>query len=218
MRPSSVLLLAVLGLGSTLLSGCSTTLVQYLPQGEVTTCDAGWPGLWKGSAPGSEAGESGWMEISANCQQLTFTDSEKTSVEKKRLTLVTAETGQYLSITDAEGKPECLGENNTDCGLPVVRYERDGDVITLYSPNHERVSRAIANDGVAGLTLTDPIKTAATAATQVAKPKYRNLITGTPEQIAQILADHPEFFDAEPWLVMTRETTDTRPKHPEVSK
>ncbi len=214
MVPSRVLLWAALALSPTFLAGCSTTLVQYLPQGDVTTCDAGWPGLWKGTSPGSETGESGWMEISADCQQLTFTDSEKTSVEKKRLTLVTAETGQYLSITDADGTPECIGEKNTDCGLPVVRYQREGDVITLYSPNQERVSQAIANDGVPGLTLTDPVKTAAPDPAQVAKPKFRNLITGSPEQIAQILADHSDFFDAEPWLVMKREKNDTRPKHP----
>lgn len=154
------------------------------------------------------------MEVSADCKQLTFTDSEKTSVEAKRLTLVTACAGQYLSITDAEGKPECIGENNTDCGWPVVRYEHEGDVITLYSANHARVSSAIANDGVAGLTRTDPAKATASATVQVTKPKFSNLITGTPEQIAQILAEHPDFFDAEPWLVMTREKTDTRPKHP----
>ena len=201
-------------------SGCSTTLVQYLPAGDQTTCDAAWPGLWKAAAPADKTSAADkpdyvWVEISADCKQFTFTDVEKTSTDLKRLSLVTTEGDDYLSISDGDGKPECIGDNNTDCGLPLVRYVRDGDEIRLYSANHARVSAAIANEGVTGVTRVPPTPDPNKPTPQmVAKPDFRNLLTGSPEQIAQLLAEHPDFFETTPWLVLHRDTHDTRPKHP----
>lgn len=53
------LLLAAVATSSLFVGGCSTTLVQYLPQGDVTTCDASWPGLWKGTSPTAENPSTG---------------------------------------------------------------------------------------------------------------------------------------------------------------
>ena len=36
-------------------------------------------------------------------------------------------------------------------------------------------------------------------------PTYHNLIAGDPDQIAQILVQHPEFFEAEPYLIIVRD-------------
>ena len=207
-------------------AACSTTLVRYLPAGDTTTCDAAWPGVWKASSPSSKVDkpEFAWVEISADCKQLTFTDAEKTSVERKVLTLVTTGAGQFLAITGTDGKSDCLGKDDTDCGLPLWRYLREADEIRLYAADHKAVHDAIARGDVQGVSQINNVASPVDArlkATMKGKAKspletetYQNLLIDTPEQVGQVLFDHPEFFEATPWLVLHRETTDTRPKHP----
>jgi hypothetical protein len=210
-------------------AACSTTLVRYLPAGDTTTCDAAWPGVWTASSPAPTAGapDIAWVEVSADCRQLTFTDREKTSIENRTLTLVTTGAGQFLSVTDADGKPDCLGKDNTDCGLPLWRYEREGEDIRLYAAAHQVVHDAIARGDVQGVSQINSVASS-TGASPAKKPTkqgnvkppstppdtYQNLLIDTPEQVGQVLFDHPEFFDDRPWLVLHRDSTDTRPKPP----
>jgi len=210
------------------LAGCSTTLVQQLPAGNVTTCDPAWPGLWMARMDDSGKPERAWLEVSADCKQLTFTDSAKTSVEQKTLTLVSSAAGEFLSITDADGKPECIGKDPRDCGFPIERFVREGGQVRLFAANHRAVHDAIAAGQLAGMTKlgsqddtdTEPTtkKKAKPADVNPANQTYQNLITGSPEQIGQWFVEHPEYFDAKPWLVLDRQATDTRPKHAEVKK
>lgn len=218
-------------LGPALLNtGCSTTLVQQLPAGEITTCDPAWPGVWKATSNDSDKPEYAWVEVSADCKSLTFTDDKKTSVEGKTLTLVSTVAGDFLSITDADGEPECIGKDLKDCGFPIERFEKRDNQIRLYAANHRLIHDAIAAGVVTGLTQTgneDASEKQADKQT-AGKPRknpsvsaesmFQNLITGTPEQIGQWFVEHPDYFETQPWLVLDRETTDTRPKHPEVSK
>ncbi len=200
-----------------LASGCSSTLVQYLPAGDKTTCDASWPGLWRATNGDGKKPEAAWLEVNADCTRYTITDDEKTADEDMVLTKVTTGSGDFLWVGKRDGAPECLGEGGRDCGLPIMRYVQDGDEIRLYGANHQVVHDAIAHGLITGVTpdaLMPPVPSPKPGERATAVSVVNNLITGTPEQIAQILADHPEFFDDKPWLVAHRETTDTRPKHP----
>ncbi len=223
---SFALVLALVGLGA-----CSTTLVQQLPAGDVTTCDPAWPGLWKATSSAADKPEFAWVEVAADCKTLTFTDAEKTSVEHKTLSLVSTVAGDFLAITDADGKLDCLGKDPKDCGFPIERYVREGEQIRLYAANHRAIHEAISTGEITGLTQIgnkDEKEAAKPDAAAKAKPRmpvgnstnltYQNLITGSPEQIAQWFVEHPGYFDAEPWLVLDREKTDIRPKHAEVKK
>lgn len=230
--PRLIAFALVLALSS--LAACSTTLVQHLPAGDATTCDPAWPGLWKATSKDADKPEFAWIEISADCKTLTFTDAEKTSVEHKTLTRVATTAGDFLSVTDAGGKAECLGKDPKDCGFPIERYVHDGDQIRLYAANHRAIHDAIASGELTGLTQVGdkeaektarPGKSAAPAKPRARKPAgksvdvtYQNLITGSPEEIGQWFVERPQYFDAEPWLVLDRQKTDTRPTHPEVKK
>jgi len=219
-------LLALVSLG-----GCSTTLVQQLPAGDITTCDPAWPGLWKATSRDDDKPEFAWIEVSADCKQLTFTDAEKTSIEHKTLTRITTPAGDFVSVTDAEGKPECIGKDPRDCGFPIERYVREDDQIRLYAANHRAIHDAIASGEITGMTQIgnkdveegtkpkEPKRSGARkSATGAADLTYQNLITGSPEQIGQWFLERPALFDAEPWLVLDRQQADTRPKHAEVKK
>ncbi|HTD28342.1 MAG TPA: hypothetical protein VK660_03040 [Xanthomonadaceae bacterium] len=231
--PLLLLLVAAIGLG-----GCSTTLVQSLPIGKTTTCDPTWPGRWKVVAPDTEhSGGHGWLEINADCTVLTFVDTEKTDRENHRLTLVSTRAGDFLATSDADGKPECIGADSSHCGQELMRYERSGDEIRLYMPDHKSVHDAIASRVVSGYTeahsaarepaegtttsasplATDAAPTVATASpseTANTTPTYSNQIAGSPEQIASILRQHPEFFASTPWMILQRDRPITESPNP----
>ena len=205
---------------------------QQLPAGDVDR-PAIRPGraCWEAASSAADEPEFAWVEVAADCQTLTFTDAEKTSVEHKTLSLVSTVAGDFLAITDADGKLDCLGKDPKDCGFPIERYVREGEQIRLYAANHRAVHEAIAAGEITGLTQIgnrDDKEAAKPEAATKPKPRqaagtraeltYQNLITGSPEQIAQWFVEHPGYFDAEPWLVLDREKTDTRPKHAEVKK
>lgn len=226
MKAANLFASVVITLSIVLGSGCSTTLVESLPVGRNTVCDAAWPGSWKAVEHGvGKAAPSELVQINADCTQLTFTDPEKTQVEKHTLTLVSTRAGDFLTIRSPGDKPDCVGEGNTHCGTQLIRYLRTGDEIDLFQPDHRAVHEALESHLVSGYTemSIDP-QTTATNGTQSGQPSvppgliearmaaqddkksptYRNLISGDPDQIVSILKQHPEFFSQEPWLILRR--------------
>lgn len=223
----TLLTLAMLGM-ALLLTGCSTTLVESMPIGAVTTCDPAWPGSWHAVEHGvGKAAMSERVTISADCRQFTFSDAEKTQTEAHDLHLVRTRAGDFLTFANpGDAAKVCLGDGNTLCGVELMRYVRDGNRIQLYKADHRRVHEALEAHRISGYTemRTDnrertvngtrsdsaavpPGLIAAREAAQDDKkvPTYRNLIAGSPEQITQILTLHPEFFADEPFLVLERD-------------
>ncbi|KFN41073.1 hypothetical protein [Arenimonas oryziterrae] len=232
-RIAAVLIaLASLGLGA-----CSTTLVETLPAGKRTTCDASWPGRWEASSPApKKPDEHYFLEINADCSEWNFIDTEKADVEKHTITLISSKAGDFISISSPDDKPECLGTDSAKrCGVELMRYERTGDEIRIYQPDHVKVNAAIAAKTVQGLTeqtgITKPAEelvasdkpkqeaseapdatppatdAAATGPAEApATPTYRNLLLGNGAKIAEVLRKHPEFFESTPWLILRRDT------------
>lgn len=217
------LLLVALGV-MVLLQGCSTTLVESLPGGSITTCDAAWPGAWRRIRnDGSSPKPDDVIRISADCKQITFIDDGKPKVEQHEMQLISTPSGQFLVEAEAGKDPRtCIGNDSSHCGFYLLRYQRHGQRIGLFDPDHARVHDAIATHAIAGYTEQTnrpqgdasgkadatstehaPAPGAADAGTQ--KPTYDNLIAGNPEQIADILARHPEFFDSKPLISLQRE-------------
>jgi hypothetical protein len=230
----SILLLAIIALAT---GGCSTTLVESLPVGKTTTCDAAWPGRWKAMEPGnsSKPGEEVWLQINADCTELLSIDKEKTERENHKITLVSTRAGDFLWISD-DRKPSCI-PGSTHCGMELVRYVRSGDEIRLYNPDHKKVHDAIDSHAVAGYTeahVDEKAAPASEAATSTGSPaqapspanasgqqnvasdnaQYDNQIVGNPEQIAAILEKHPEFFESTPWLTLRRDDPANKKKSP----
>jgi len=208
-------------------SGCSTTLVESLPVGKTTTCDAAWPGRWKGAEHGvGKAAVAETLQINSDCTKITFTDPEKTATEEHTLHLISTRAGDFLTFGSPGDKPACFGDGNTHCGTELIRYVRTGDTIYLYQPDHRKVHDTLESHVVSGYTEMnlDPQTTAtngtqtgqaavaagliqarAAAANDKQVPTYHNLIAGDPDQIGQILVQHPEFFNAEPYLILRRD-------------
>jgi len=217
-----VLLLAVAGL-----EGCSTTLVESLPVGKITTCDAAWPGDWRGVEHGvGKAAMDERIHINADCTSFTFTDAEKTQTEPHVLRLISTRAGDFLTFSSPGDAPKaCFGDGNTHCGTELFRYVRTGDRIVLYKPDHKRVHDALESHAISGYTeMTVDPQTTAVNGTQTGRgavpdglikartaamddkkvPTYHNLIAGQADQITQILKEHPEFFEEEPYLILQR--------------
>lgn len=171
-RIAAVLIaLASLGLGA-----CSTTLVETLPAGKRTTCDASWPGRWvvtseNPNKPG-EPEDLHILEINADCTEWKFVDKEKTEVERLTATLVSTRSGDFISIFKPGDKLECVGEEQAKrCGLEINRYERAGNEIRIYEPDHRGISKTIRSHPGMGWTrdtepeqaTTDPAETSGSA-------------------------------------------------------
>ncbi len=217
--------LAVVATG---LAGCSTTLVESVPIGTVTTCDRAWPGTWRAAEHGQgKVGVVARLTINADCSRMTFTDDEKSETDPAALRLLTTRAGQFLIVSKpGEDSTVCLGDGHTRCGIELIHYVRNGERIELFQPDHAKVHAALeahvvsgftqmrvgaqdpaANGTQTGIGAVPPGLAQARAAAQDDKqvPTYRNLIAGSPEQVTQILLAHPEFFSDEPWLILLRD-------------
>lgn len=230
MKRGNMFVLVLLAAAVALQSGCSTTLVESLPLGKVTRCDAAWPGRWKAMQQNQGRNyQDAWLRINADCTQLTFTDAEKTQTEAHTLTLVSTRVGDFLAFSTPGDKPACFGQGNTHCGTELFRYVRAGNRITLYRPDNATVHGALESHSVSGYTemSVSPSTPTATNGTQTGQPPvpntilqaramaeedgpkqqpvFHSLIAGSPEQITTILGKHPEFFEASPWLILQRD-------------
>ena len=220
------------------LGACSTTLVQSLPIGKSTACDAAWPGRWKTvEHDPSKPDQNATLDISADCTQFTFTDPEKTETEQHTVTLVSSRAGDFIRFASPGDEPDCFGGGSTHCGIALIRYEREGNEIRLFNPDHRKVHDALASRRVSGYTeanddptvpgtvggnMTDapPPPSDSAFANAIAtqrqdaghRPIYHNLIAGNPEQITETLLHHPEFFESTPWIILRRDdqTMDNR--------
>lgn len=217
--------------------GCSTTLVESLPVGNMTQCDAAWPGRWHGVEHGvGKAAVEEWIQINPDCTQFTFSDAEKTQTEPHVLHLISTRAGDFVWFSSPGDSPKaCFGEGNTHCGTELMRYVRNGNRITIYKPDHLRVHDALESHAISGYTemSVDPqnsvengtqtgkgavpsglIEARRAAQDDKKSPTYHNLIAGGSEQITQILKEHPEFFEQEPYLILERQTpTDSDAPH-----
>ncbi|HSD18187.1 MAG TPA: hypothetical protein VLC71_13130 [Thermomonas sp.] len=191
-RLACVSLLALL-LG---LAGCSTTVFESIPTGATTDCDPTWPGRWEPVGTADDPMKpQGAVEIAADCRSETTTGETK----PLHLTLIETRAGQYLQVHNDSGKPDCAGDGNTHCGATLLRYERDGDSIRLYEPDHAWIAAAIKAkkiDGHSARADTQGLKTK--------EPTYRNFIAGDGKRIATLLRKHRELFTTEPLMVLRR--------------
>ena len=192
---AGLLLFALLGL-----AGCSTTVFQSLPTGSTTDCDPAWPGRWQPSAtqPG-ETQQPGVLDISADCRTATV----KGEAKPMRLTLVDTGKARYLQLHNDSGEPDCIGQGKSRCGAALLRYEREGDTIRIYDPNHAKVAAAIKAGRIEGYGERPD-----TGELKTSEPVYRNFVAGDGKRIEALLRRHPEFFATEPLIVLQRVATD----------
>ncbi len=194
-RLSSLLLLVMLlGLG-----GCSTTVFETIPSGTTTDCDPAWPGRWQpdattGQPPDEAVKPKDALEISADCKTATTKGEPK----PMHLTLIGTKSGQYLQVHNDNGEPDCIGDGKTHCGYVLLRYERDGDTIRLYDPDHARVAAAIAKGSLNGFSER------ADGKLKTSEPIHRNFIAGDAKQIEKVLRRRAELFNTEPLIVLQR--------------
>ena len=195
------LLLVLLGL-----AGCSTTVFESLPTGTTTDCDPAWPGRWEPVASADDDMKpQGIVEIAADCRSAT-TKGERKPI---RLTLVDTRAGQYLQLHNDSGKPDCIGPGNTRCGAALLRYERDGDTMRLYDPDHAWIAAAIKAKKIDGYTVRPDTKGLKTK-----EPTYNNFIAGDGKRIARLLRKYPELFVREPLMVLRRVPVDAASAEP----
>ncbi len=203
-RMSSLLLFAaLLGLG-----GCSTTVFESIPVGSTTDCDPAWPGRWQpvampgdaaGEAPGDATKPKDALEISADCR--TATTKSENKPKPMHLTLIDSKAGQFLQVHNDNGEPDCIGGGKAHCGYVLLRYERDGDTIRLYDPDHAKVAAAIGKGSLKGFSERADGKELKTS-----EPVHRNLIAGDAGEIERVLRQHRELFNPEPLVVLHRAT------------
>ena len=198
-RLSCLALLALL-LG---LAGCSTTVFQSLPEGATTDCDPAWPGRWQPVAGADEAMKpKDAVEFSADCRTATV----KGEAKPMRLTLIDAGKARYLQLHNDSGEPDCIGQGKSRCGAALLRYEREGDTIRVYDPDHARVAAAIKAGKIEGFSERPD-----TGGMKSNEPIYRNYVAGDGKRIEKLLRKHPEFFASEPLMVLQRVPAEAAP-------
>lgn len=182
-----------------LLGGCSSSVFESLPAGNVSTCDPALPGRWivtKSDASANEALPRP-LEVASDCRTVTDQGQPKPI----QANFVHTRAGNFVEALNDSGKLDCAGENDTYCGHYLLRYEISGDQMRLYMPDHARISQALAQGRVKGYQTPQP--------EQVPEGQeriYHNFVAGNPAQIARILRRHPEFFVARPSTVLVRDT------------
>lgn len=188
---ASMFLCAMLGL-----AGCSTTVFESLPAGTTTDCDPAWPGHWLPQATTTgEAPSQASAEISADCHSVT----SKGETKPLHLTLVDTGRERYLQVHNESGGPDCIGEGKAHCGWTLLRYEREGDVIRVYDPDHARIAAAIRAGKLAGYSEDDEASRDKTS-----EPVFRNYVAGDGTQVARLLHRHPEYFARKSFMVLRR--------------
>ena len=202
-RLASILLSALL-LG---LAGCSTTVFESMPTGHTTDCDPAWPGRWKPVAmPDDDPAKSkDVLEISADCRTATMKSDSKP--KPLHLTLIDSKAGQFLQVNNDNGDPDCIGAGTSHCGYVLLRYERDGDIIRLYDPDHATAAVAIAKGSIKGYSAPDEQRQ-----TKTSTPTYRNFVAGDAGIIENVLRRHPQLFNSKPMLVLRHLAAPATPK------
>lgn len=181
------------------LAGCSTTVFESIPTGTTTDCDPAWPGLWQPVDTANDATKpKDVLEISPDCRIATTKNEAKP--KPMHLTLIGTRAGrQYLQIHNDDGQPDCIGGGKTHCGYVLMRYERDGDTIRLYDPDHAKVAATINKGSIKGFSERADGKELKTS-----EPVHRNFIAGDAGKIDKLLRQHPEIFNAQPFIVLHR--------------
>lgn len=193
MRRHACLGLLALLLG---LAGCSTTVFESLPTGTTTDCDPAWPGRWEPVGTADDPMKpQGVVEIAADCRSATT----KGETKPVHLTLIDTRAGQYLQVHNDSGKLDCIGDDDTRCGATLLRYERDGDTMRLYDPDHAWIAKAIKAKDIDGYSTR-----ADTKGLKTTEPTYRNFVAGDGKRIAKLLRTHPQLFTAEPLIELRR--------------
>lgn len=180
-----------------LLGGCSSSLFESLPAGTVSTCDPALPGPWTVISADSAAPNSlpRSLEIAADCRTV-FDEGQPKPVKAN---FVHSRAGNFVEALNDSGDLDCIGENRSHCGHFLLRYELVGSQLRLYMPDHARIAEALEHGQIQGYQPPPPDDPP-----QGQEPVYRNFVAGDPEQIARVLAQHPEFFVAEPTTVLER--------------
>ncbi len=193
MRALSCLLLLCFAL----LGGCSSSLFESLPAGTVTTCDPALPGHWivTHSESASDGAIPHPLEIAADCRTVIDAGQPK----PVQVNFVHSRAGNFLEALNDSGKLDCAGENDTYCGHFLVRYALTDRQLSLYFPDHARISEALTKGQIEGYQTPQPQDLP-----QGQERIYHNFIAGNPEQIARILRRHPEFFASQPTTVLER--------------
>jgi hypothetical protein len=115
------------------------------------------------------------------------------------LTLVDTGAGRYLELHNESGEPDCIGKGKAHCGHMLFRYERDGDTLRLYDPDHARIAAAIGKKAIPGHSERPDSKELKSS-----EPVHHNFVAGDGKRIAKLLRKHPEFFASEPLMVLQR--------------
>ena len=193
-------LLACLVLMIGLLTGCSTTVYESIPFGNITQCDPAWTGVWQVIGKGSQSAPASdkTIVITSDCRILDTDGASK----PLNVSLVSTSNGDYLVVRNDKGTRDCIGENYTHCGYLLLRFERSEDAMRVYFPDNARVSKAIADGSVKGYEGPAPRQQGADS-----EPTHRNFIAGDPREVARILRQHPEFFLAQPQFELRRAPT-----------
>ena len=131
------------------LPGCSMSVFESLPPGEITRCAPTWPGYWArikspgDKPPGKSAPEV--VEIDASCSKPGDTNSAP-------LALITTPDGrQYIEFLTSDGRPQCQpgkDDPNKKCGHLLLRYEYTGDEIRVYDVDHARLASLIGKQKI----------------------------------------------------------------------
>ncbi len=188
------------------LSGCSMTVFESLPPGEVTRCDPNWPGHWAQiKSPGDKpAGETTpeVVEIDANCSK----SGKPGDTAPAPLVLITTPDGrQYLDFLNDDGRPQCQpGKEGPGkkCGHLLLRYEYIGNEIRVYDVDHAKLASLIGKKKIRGETERMPLP----KGNDAQPPIHFNLVTGDANHIGKVLKDNPGLFQREPITVMRRAT------------
>ncbi len=179
-----------------LLGGCSSTVFESLPEGTAVQCDPAWPGRWiPHDSDATDAGAPQIMEITSDCRNIV--DAGK--LKPLNVTLIRNAHGEFLDVRNDSNETDCVGENHTYCGHVLWRYQRDGDILRVYAPDHAKIAEAILQGRIGGYQSSNTGRSDSDS-----DRVYRNFVAGNPQRISKILQEHPEFFVDTPSIELQR--------------
>jgi hypothetical protein len=171
-----------------LLAGCQMTVVERLPEGATTDCDADWPGAWIGIEDDGADADTGVL-IDAACR-VTLIPGDP-GPDDAEVTLAPRFLPEHAVVLFAEADvAAAVGDDmpptaQKDAWLPF-RWSRSGDLLELEAPDHRRIATLIVNGAFDGVAHWDG-----------ASSGY-NVMRGGPAEIRARLAQSSLFGDDDP--------------------
>lgn len=180
-----------------LLAACHTTRFESRPQAGYASCDKAWVGSWQVTQT-SAAGtieHLGVVDIPAECRPIQLHETGKETEAFDDYSFDYGRVGDLQLLVGTQ-------KADKTPGFLVFRYDADDDRIAVFEIDHVLVAQRILDGTLTGHSaISNQVRP---GQSRPHTDSIENMVEGSSEAIAALLAREPELFSAQPVLMLQR--------------